>query len=193
MKDMEHRSFDAEFRAGDGEDGGIFTVAGYAATFDDPYDLGGFREQIAPGAFDDSLKGDVRAFWNHDSSVVLGRTKSGTLRLGTDKRGLTTEIDFPASVAAQREAVERGDVDQMSIGFRAIEDSWEELDDDTELRTIIRAELFEVSPVAFPANPNTDLTVAKRSRDHWREERQPEVDGVEAAKRERELELKRLA
>lgn len=157
---------DLEVRADDDS----FMTRGHAATFNEPYDLGPFDEQIDPSAFDRSMKeSDVRALWNHDSSVVLGRTKSGTLRLAKDDVGLLSEIDFPVSATAQREAIERGDVDQMSFGFRALKDQWEEFEDGRELRTILEAELFDVSPVAFPANPNTDLSVAKRSRDEWRD------------------------
>ena len=118
----------------------------------------------------------------------------GTVRLTTDERGLLAEIDFPKSAVREREAVERGDVTQMSFGFRVLNEEWEERSDGRELRTITEAELFDVSPVAFPANPNTDLGVAQRSLENWREERQKAAEAdhaVEAEQRERELELMR--
>lgn len=146
------------------------TIAGHAATFNDWYDLGMFEERIAPGAFDDVLDDDVRALFNHDSNHVLGRTKSGTLRISVDGQGLMSEIDMPESATMLREAIERGDIDQMSFGFTVREDTWEtpEDGDGKERRTITKIDrLFDVSPVTFPANPNTD--VALRSLEEWRD------------------------
>lgn len=146
----------AEFRV-DGDDEGT-TLTGHAATFDDPYDLGPFEERIEAGAFDRAIKeDDVRALWNHDPNHPLGRLKSGTLRLSTDDVGLVSEIDLPRSAEVVREAVERGDVDQMSFAFRVTVEEWEEREDDKPLRTLKEVELWDVSPVTFPANPNTDV------------------------------------
>ena len=97
------------------------TVVGYAAIFDTlSHDLGGFRERIAPGAFSEVLASDpdVRALLNHDPSQVLGRTRSGTLRLSEDERGLRFELDLPESRADVREAVARGDLDGASFRFK---------------------------------------------------------------------------
>lgn len=162
-----------EFRADD--DDGKATIRGHAATFGDIYNLGSFDERIAPGAFDGVMDDDVRALFNHDSNHVLGRTKSGTLRLSITERGLMTEIDLPESAVALREAVERGDVDQMSFGFTVKRDTWETLNEEgRELRTIEEiGRLFDVSPVTYPANPNTD--VAMRSLEAAQQERAPEV------------------
>jgi HK97 family phage prohead protease len=91
---MERRSLTTppELRAGDNGK----TIAGYAAIFNDVADIGGsFREIIAPGAFKDTLSGDIRALVDHDSGRVIGRSKSGTLRLSEDDKGLAVEIDFP--------------------------------------------------------------------------------------------------
>lgn len=170
-KEVRYVSF-AEFR----EEGDSKTLRGHAATFNDVYDLGFFDERIAPGAFDDVLDNDVRALFNHDSNHVLGRTKSGTLRLSVDERGLFTEIDLPESATVLREAIERGDVDQMSFGFTVRKDSWEVTDEESgrELRTIEKVgRLFDVSPVTYPANPNTD--VALRSMEAAKEDRAPKV------------------
>ena len=176
----------AEFRA---EDEG--KLVGHAATFNDTYDLGPFEERIAPGAFDGVLDNDVRALFNHDPNHVLGRTKSGTLKLSVDKRGLVTEIALPDSATSLREAIARGDIDQMSFGFTVAKDSWETLDEETgrELRTIEEiGKLYDVSPVTFPANPNTD--VALRSRDKVEEKPKPKPDPL--AKHKLELAAKDL-
>ena len=174
----------AEFRADEEK----ATVRGHAATFNDVYDLGMFEERIAPGAFDDVLDHDVRALFNHDSNHVLGRTKSGTLRLSVDERGLYSEIDLPDSATTLREAIARGDVDQMSFGFTVAEDEWETLDAESgkELRTIKKiGRLLDVSAVTFPANPNTD--VALRSLELHKQAKEPELTKDPHAARKLEL------
>jgi HK97 family phage prohead protease len=137
------------------------TIYGYAAKFApvQSSDLGGFVEEIHPNAFDEQLRAvpDVRALWNHDANQVpLGRTKSGTLRLSTDKTGLLYEIDPPDTQVARdlMESMARGDVDQSSFGFYCIEESWREGPSGTYIRTVLKAELFDVSPVTFPAYPD---------------------------------------
>lgn len=153
---------DLEVRSG--EDG-PFVARGHAATYNEPYDVMDFREQIDPGAFRDQLGNpNVKALWNHDSGNVLGSVESGTLKLSSDDRGLFTETQFPESAHREREAIERGDVSKMSFGFYALEDRWERSEDGAELRTIMKAELVDVSPVAYPANPNTDIRVDTRNR-----------------------------
>jgi HK97 family phage prohead protease len=142
------------------------TVAGYAAMYGVETVIAGlFREQIAPGAFDAALKGDddVRALFNHDSNIVLGRTKSGTLRLSETKKGLRYDIDLnPEDPEALRvrAMIKRGDVSGSSFGFVVKADRWDEPKNtrDLPLRTILEAELFDVSPVTFPAYPQTSVT-----------------------------------
>lgn len=147
------------------------TIAGYAATFDIPYELWGFREQVARGAFKKALKeGSVAALWNHDPNVVLGRNKNGTLRLQEDEHGLRYEVDLPDTQAARDlyTLIARGDVDQSSFAFEIIKEQWDyPKEGDPEqmpLRTIREVRLWDVSPVTYPANPNTDVDVARAVR-----------------------------
>ncbi|NBN78686.1 HK97 family phage prohead protease [Microvirga tunisiensis] len=167
--DRERRSFlrPLEVRA----DQGAMTLTGYAAVFGQATDLGPFREQIAPGAFSDTLRrSDVRALFNHDASKVLGRVSAGTLRLTEDATGLSAEIDLPDTTDGRdvRELVRRGDVSGMSFGFRVLSDRWDFTDDDA-FRTIEAVELYEVSAVTFPAYDGT--SIALRSRDQALRER----------------------
>ena len=174
-----------------------FVAIGHAATFNEPYGVGDFREQVAPGAFDESMKSDeVKALWNHNTDNVLGSSSAGTLRLSTDNKGLLSEMTFPKSAVREREAIERGDVTQMSFGFYTKEDRWERFEDGTELRTLVKVQLFDVSPVAFPANPNTDLgAAAKRSHDAWIATNKPAEPDPAAAHdyRRRKMDLARHA
>lgn len=155
------------------EDGGP-VIAGYAAVFDRmSVDLGGFREQIAPGAFADTLKAgtDVRALVNHDSNQRLGRTSTGTARFQEDKKGLQIEVD-PPNTTVGRDTVEdirSGNLDGMSFMFRTLDDKWETKDGE-ELRTLLKVELLEGGPVTFPAYPDT--SVALRSLERIKETRE---------------------
>ena len=161
MKDKELRAFALnEFRVDTENDRP--KMYGHAAMFDSlSEDLGGFRERIAPGAFSKSLESaDIRALFNHDSNIVLGRNKSGTLRLKEDKTGLAIEIDPPDTQAARDLIVsmERGDISQMSFGFRTIGDKWAKVDGEWT-RTLLEVDLFDVSPVTYPAYAATDIAV----------------------------------
>ena len=137
-------------------------MVGYAAVFDQLSDqLWGFRERIRRGAFAKTLQeADVRALWNHDRNYVLGRTKSGTLRLWEDDHGLGVEI-FPPDAVWARDllaSMERGDVDQMSFSFEAVRENWS-TEDNTPVREVVEAKLYDVSPVTFPAYPQTNISV----------------------------------
>jgi HK97 family phage prohead protease len=141
-------------------------VSGYAALYNTETEIGGyFRERIAPGAFKSALSGadDVRALFNHDSNIVLGRTKSGTLILSDTKKGLRYDIalneEDPEAMSV-RAKIKRGDVSGSSFGFIVRAEEWQEPKDkrDLPLRTVTEAELFDVSPVTFPAYPETSVT-----------------------------------
>jgi HK97 family phage prohead protease len=146
------------------------TILGHAALFNTPSIFMGFREVIRPGAFADSLKGDIRALWQHDTTRVLGRTKANTLRLWEDDQGLAFELN-PPDTQDGRDAVtliERGDVDQMSFGFTTPPggDSWSEDEDGIPLRELNKIGLMEVSPVTWAAYPQTGVGVM-RSAPEW--------------------------
>ncbi len=150
-------------------------ITGYAAIFDSlSVDLGGFREQIKPGAFAETIKtADVRALVDHDPQRIIGRSKAKTLRLSEDNTGLHMGIDV-ADTTAGRDilaSVERGDIDGASFAFRTIDDSWETKDGE-EIRTLETVELIDVSPVTFPAYPDT--AVAARSLEQYRKSTEPE-------------------
>lgn len=147
------------------------TILGHAALFNTPsVYMMGFRETIEPGAFTDSLGGDIRALWQHDTARVLGRTRSGTLRLWEDDQGLAFELN-PPDTQDGRDAVtliERGDVDQMSFGFNVPPggDSWAEDEDGIPLRSLRAVSLMEISPVTWAAYPQTGVGVM-RSAPEW--------------------------
>jgi len=160
---MEVRAFASEVRASPVEDGsGALRFEGYAALFNSwSQDLGGFREQIAPGAFAKSLPADdIRALLNHDPNYVLGRNRSGTLVLTEDDRGLHFEVTAPNTQWARDlyESVKRGDIDQCSFGFRVVRDDWRSADGIDE-RTLLEVRLFDVSIVTYPAYPATSANV----------------------------------
>jgi HK97 family phage prohead protease len=143
-------------------------IEGHAAVFNElSEDLGGFREKINPGAFDDVLDNDVRAFFNHDPNFLLARTSSGTLKLSTDKRGLKYSFDVPDTTAGRDLLVsmKRGDITQSSFAFQVETDTWNTTSKG-EIRTIEKvSRLFDVSPVSIPAYPTAnDLSIAQRSR-----------------------------
>lgn len=140
------------------------TITGYAAVFNKlSVELWGFREKVAPGAFADSIANgdDVRALYNHDPNIILGRTKSGTLRLQEDDTGLLVEIDPPDTEQARAlvASIERGDVDQMSFGFAVLEQAWSIDENEQYIRTLKQVKLYDVSPVVYPAYPDTSVSV----------------------------------
>lgn len=146
------------------EDGGAPTLEGYAATFNQPYDLGPFREQIHPAAFNRTLgtNPDVRLLIDHEGQP-LARTKSGTLTLSADPQGLRIRAELdPSDPDVQRllPKMRRGDLDQMSFAFR-VPKGGDEWSDDYSMRTLRNVELNggDVSVVTYPANPNTMVTI----------------------------------
>ena len=154
-------------------------ITGYAAVFDKwSEDLGGFREKIRSGAFKKAIgKSDVRGLFNHDSNYVLGRQSNGTLTIKEDKNGLWMEIDPPDTQIIRDlvlAPIKRGDIKEQSFAFVVANggDEWKNLHgekpDEPVTRTITEVdELFDVSPVTYPAYPDT--SVALRSMDKAKE------------------------
>lgn len=175
LPDLERRNFAVEgLRIEKREGSTAATLRGHAAVFNSlSEDLGGFREQIMPGAFATALQtDDIRALWNHDPNFVLGRNLSKTLTLSEDVRGLAFEIQLPDTQTIRDLVVapiERGDVSAMSFGFgvRPGGQDWAKNDAGQNIRTLKNVRLFDISPVTFPAYSATDVAV--RAMTVWRE------------------------
>ncbi|CDG18783.1 HK97 family phage prohead protease [Xenorhabdus doucetiae] len=125
-----------------------------------------FVEQFAPNAFRASLTSgaDVRALYEHDHMNLLGRTTSGTLQLSEDATGLRFELT-PPNTQLGRDVltlVERGDISGMSFGFRALKDQWD-IGQEPYVRTVVEAELREITITSLPAYPESGVEIAKRS------------------------------
>jgi HK97 family phage prohead protease len=183
--DIERRfSEGMEVRA---SDTGGTQLRGYAARFNSVYSMGWFTEEVHPDAFLNANLSDVRVLFNHDPNNILGRTKAGTARVGVDNQGLWYEVDLPQSAATVKEAIQRGDITQSSWGFmlrytdQTNGDKWEKRNGRDHRTLMDVAEVFDASPVTFPANPDT--TVAKRSLDMTQ---QADRSEIEARQREQE-------
>jgi HK97 family phage prohead protease len=154
------------------EDSGELYISGYFAVFNSNYEIfTGATESIAETAFDGALSDDIRALVNHDSTLVLGRTKAGTLSLKTDTRGLWGEIRInnrDSDALNLYERVKRGDVDQCSFGFDILDEEFEDRGDSVHW-TIRRVKLYEVSVVTFPAYEDTSVSARTRQLKTLRE------------------------
>lgn len=155
-------------------EGGLRTIVGYAVKWEMKSVTMGywrrFKEQFKRGAFTDSLtQDDQLALWSHDYSQVLGRTKNGTLRLFEDEIGLRFELDLADTTLGDDtyKTIKRGDVDGVSFGFQMVKEEWDESDPDNIVRSVTKAKLVEISPVAFPAYP--DSQVSARSHDPYKQ------------------------
>ena len=167
-------------------------IEGYFSVFNSEYPLWeGASEIVKPGAFTNSVSGDVRALINHDSSLVLGRTKAGTLTLRQDERGLWGSIrinrdDVDAMNLYAR--VQRGDVDQCSFGFDIKRETYVDLGGGKCRWEIEEVDpLYEVSVCTFPAYTETSVSARKqdlaeierRRAEAWRSEMKKKLGGTE--------------
>jgi HK97 family phage prohead protease len=181
------RSLPSRFEArADGDDR---YIEGYFAVFNSVYELWPqATESIAPEAFSETLGGDIRALVDHESRLVLGRNKAGTLELREDAHGLWGRVkinrdDSDAMNLYNR--VQRGDVDQCSFGFDIVDEGMEIREDGSVHWTIRKVRLYEVSVVTFPAYEETgvaarrqDLTeIQKRKTEAWRESMRNRLKG----------------
>lgn len=193
------RSVPTEFNTR--EDGEKLSIEGYFAVFDSNYEIApGMSESIRSGAFSDTISGDIRALINHDTTLVLGRTKANTLELREDSHGLWGHITInPNDGDAMNlyERVKRGDVDQCSIGFNIRSEDTEISPDGDVHWTITGVDLFEVSCCTFPAYEETNIAARSAERDEiqerekqaWREKMKARLrDGAESADDPKEAE-----
>jgi len=171
----------------------VRTIEGHAAVFNEWSEtLGGFfpyKERVLPGAFKDSIeKDDIRALFNHNPDYVLGRNKSGTLELKEDEKGLKVIIHPPDTQWARDllVSIDRGDITQMSFGFIVESDRWG-LEDGMDVRELQKVKLFDVSPVTYPAYPQTDVGV--RSMDEVFKKHKDEERQKKAIKAKEKLDL----
>lgn len=161
--------------AGDGQKK---TIGGYAVKYNSPTlmrDRWGdeFLEEVSAGAFDKSLQNrNQKALWNHDSSKPLGSVSANTLRFNQDISGLNYDIDLPNNSYGNDafESIQRGDVNGSSFGFICTNDIWSKIQYESRevfKRSIVEAELFEVSPCTFPAYESSEISC--RSLEEFKE------------------------
>lgn len=175
-----------ETREADGE----MYISGYFAVFNSEYEIWpGAVESVAETAFDGALSDDIRCLINHETRLVLGRNKAGTLTLKTDARGLWGEVKInPNDQDAVNlyERVKRGDVDQCSFGFDILDEEFEDRGD-TVKWTIKKVKLYEVSVVTFPAYEETSVSarkwqlgeIKKRNIEAWKQRTLKKLKGEE--------------
>ena len=181
------RSIASKFETRESEEG-LF-IEGYFSVFNSTYELWpGATESVAPGAFANTLGGDIRALIDHETRLVLGRNKSGTLELREDSHGLWGRVKInPNDQDAVNlyERVKRGDVDQCSFGFDIVKEDTEVRDDGSVHWTIREVKLYEVSVVTFPAYTETSVSarkrdfeeIKKRETEEWRDDMKRRLKG----------------
>lgn len=181
------RSIASKFETRESEEG--LYIEGYFSVFNSTYELWpGATESVAPGAFENTLGGDIRALIDHETRLVLGRNKSGTLELREDSHGLWGRVKInPNDQDAVNlyERVKRGDVDQCSFGFDIVKEDTEVRDDGSVHWTIREVKLYEVSVVTFPAYTETSVSarkrdfeeIQKRETEKWRDDMMRRLKG----------------
>ena len=165
-------------------------ISGYFSVFGSDYEMWpGASESIDPGAFDGALVDDIRCLVDHESRLVLGRTKAGTLFLKVDKHGLWGEVRINGKdqdAVNLYERVLRGDVNQCSFGFDILDEEMTEDPVSGDIHWIIKkVKLYEVSIVTFPAYKDTEVTarkneydeIRKRKEEKWRSDMKRRLKG----------------
>ena len=181
------RSIASKFETREAE--GELSIEGYFAVFNTTYELWeGATESVAPGAFANTLGEDIRALIDHETRLVLGRNKAGTLELREDSHGLWGRIRInPNDQDAVNlyERVKRGDVNQCSFGFDIVSEETDFREDGSAHWTITEVRLYEVSVVTFPAYEDTAVSARKRDfaqlqqreNEKWRHEMRSRLKG----------------
>ena len=162
-KGLRRFTMQSEIRAAD--DGK--TIEGYAARFGVWTRILWWDEQVKRGAFSKTIEeSDIRALFNHDRNMVLGRKKAGTLELAEDKKGLRYSVVPPDSRRDVIESVARGDVTQSSFGFDVIKEETNRGEgDEPDKVTLVEVRLYDVSPVTFAAYEQTEGLVVRAQMD----------------------------
>ncbi len=191
----ERRYFSSEVRASKQPEGETVNavIEGYAAKVNVETVIGNywqFREKILPGAFDDILKDDIRALFNHDPNQILARSidGKGSLEVWVDAVGLKYRYTTPDRTYAKdlQDAIEKGDVSQSSFAFKISEQRWVEKEGEIDLREIVKFEkIYDVSPVTYPAYADTE--VAKRSLETSHNENPKDENTTGEKRNEKEL------
>lgn len=191
-RDLVQAVFEMEDTRADKGDDSSLKLTGYAAVFEKlSVPMWGFKEKIQRGAFSKSLTtNNVKSLWNHNTDFVLGSTNSKTLVLEEDEKGLRFELTLPDTQAG-RDAytlIKRGDVNQMSFGFRVKGQIWDESDPKNVIRTLTEIDLHEISPTPFPAYKQTSAKVRsiQEDYDHFKSE----SNNSDTERRKNELALK---
>jgi HK97 family phage prohead protease len=157
---------------------------GYSAVFDQLINFGDFMEKIAPGAFAQTIiEDDIRALFNHDANYVVGRNTNGTLTLSEDGHGLRAVNVLEDTYIDEYliKKIKRGDITGMSFGFVVPEggQEWDMSDPSMPIRTLVRVILWDISPVAYPAYPQTEVGI-KSAQDVYAEYRDKLSQNIEA-------------
>ena len=167
------RSLQTELKTRAEPDAQNMYIEGYFAVFGRETELWpGAFEEIAPGAFDETLGNDIRALINHDTTLVIGRNKAGTLELKVDSYGLWGRVKInpnDSDAVNLYERVKRGDVDQCSFGFNIIEEETEWREDGTVKWRLTKVDLHEVSICTFPAYEDTGVQARKAEVEQHRQ------------------------
>lgn len=177
MRNFERRYLPTEFEVR--TEGDSLILEGYALKWDArSKNLGGFKERVAEGATTKTIQeSDIRALFNHDPSLILGRNKAKTLEMSNDSTGTHYRINGDMRQSYVKDlaiAMERGDVTQSSFGFRVVGpegQEWAEDEDGFPLRTLREIQLFDVSPVTYPAYEDSTSGLGKRALETFAESR----------------------
>ena len=133
-------------------------ISGYACLFNVPYDMGNHDEMVEPGCFKGAAMGDVCMLKDHSSSLLLGRTGTGTLTLTIDSKGLFFRCTLPSTELGEETAhlVGAGILSQCSWGWTGTRDRWETTKEGRQLRIITSVKrVWDTTVTAWGANPAT--------------------------------------